>query len=111
LSVDPVTGKGSGYNGPERRKPPVTAGEKDTSDKSADLPPDLSEGGQHECRVIEKYLKMKIVELEKTVTMQKKIEEALTIERKRLFSLLNNLPAYVYLHSSDYSIPFFKQIL
>lgn len=88
MSIDPATGKGSVYNGPERRKTP---------------PP---EGRQHEGIAIEKYLQLRIGELENAVTVQKKNEEALTIERKRLFSLLNNLPAYVYLHSSDYSIAF-----
>lgn len=40
------------------------------------------------------------------ITERKRAEEALQNERKRLFSLLDNLPAFVYLQAPDYSIRF-----
>jgi PAS domain S-box-containing protein len=37
---------------------------------------------------------------------RRQAEEALATERQRLFDLLENLPAYVYLQAQDYSVPF-----
>ncbi len=39
-------------------------------------------------------------------TERKKIEETLSLERKRLFTLMDSLPAYVYLQSPDHRIHF-----
>lgn len=40
------------------------------------------------------------------ITQRKRVEEALEAERRRLFSLLDGLPALVYLQAPDYSIRF-----
>jgi PAS domain S-box-containing protein len=40
------------------------------------------------------------------ITERKKAEDALKKERHRLFSVLDVLPAYVYIQAADYSIPF-----
>ncbi|MBC8413732.1 ABC transporter substrate-binding protein, partial [bacterium] len=44
--------------------------------------------------------------LQKEILERKKAETAKDIERKRLYSLLDTLPAFVYLQASDYSIRF-----
>lgn len=40
------------------------------------------------------------------VTQRKKAEEALEVERQRLYSLLEGLPAFVYLQAEDHSVRF-----
>ncbi len=40
------------------------------------------------------------------ITERKKAEDALKKERHRLFSVLDVLPAYVYVQTADYSVPF-----
>ncbi len=44
--------------------------------------------------------------LEAEIVERKKAEAAIEIERRRLFSLLDTLPAFVYLQAPDYSIRF-----
>jgi len=50
-----------------------------------------------------------IVEDFKDITERKQAEEALEAERRRLFSLLDGLPAYVCLIAPDYSVRFANQ--
>jgi signal transduction histidine kinase/ActR/RegA family two-component response regulator len=45
-------------------------------------------------------------DLNKQISERKRIEQALDAERKRLYALLDGLPAYVYLRAPDHSIRF-----
>lgn len=45
-------------------------------------------------------------ELRTEIIERRRAENALDTERQRLFSLLDQLPAFIYLQSADYSIPF-----
>lgn len=47
-----------------------------------------------------------VLEMGIDITARKKAEEALATERRRLFSLFDQLPAFVYLIAPDYSVPF-----
>lgn len=50
-----------------------------------------------------------IVELQavgRDITERKRVEQALASERSRLYSLLDSLPIFVYLHASDHTIRF-----
>jgi len=44
------------------------------------------------------------------VTGRKRVEEALGAERRRLYSVLDELPAIVYLQAPDYTIPFANRL-
>ncbi len=51
----------------------------------------------------------KIVELQavgRDITERKRVEQALASERSRLYSVLDSLPVFVFLHSADYVIRF-----
>jgi len=49
---------------------------------------------------------MEVIAVGQDITERKQAAEALAAERQRLFSLFNQLPAFVYLIAPDYSIPF-----
>lgn len=51
-------------------------------------------------------LRQRIIELETSETKRKQAEAELKKERHRLFSLLEGLPAFIYLQAPDYSIRF-----
>jgi len=44
------------------------------------------------------------------VTKRQRVEAALTAERQRLFSILDELPVYVYLHGPDHTVRFANQV-
>jgi PAS domain S-box-containing protein len=51
----------------------------------------------------------KVVELQavgRDITERKRVEQALASERSRLYSVLDSLPVFVFLHSADYTIRF-----
>ncbi len=51
----------------------------------------------------------RIVELQavgRDITERKRVEQALASERSRLYSVLDSLPVFVFLHSADYAIRF-----
>ena len=57
-------------------------------------------------RLANQLLAQTIEELRSEVIERLRVEEALEAERNRLFSLLDEIPAYVYLQAPDYSIRF-----
>ncbi|MFZ5645746.1 MAG: PAS domain S-box protein [Bacillota bacterium] len=44
------------------------------------------------------------------VTVRRRVEEALRSERQRLYTVLNELPAIIYLQAPDYTIPFANRL-
>ena len=54
----------------------------------------------HEGRVVE------LQAVGRDITERKRVEQALASERSRLYSVLDSLPVFVFLHSADYTIRF-----
>lgn len=52
---------------------------------------------------------VEILGVARDITQRKRAEEALEVERERLFSVLDGLPVFVYLQAPDYSIRFSNQ--
>jgi PAS domain S-box-containing protein len=51
-----------------------------------------------------------IVIIGQDITERRQTEEALKAERQRLYSLLDGLPAYIYLQGKDYTLPFVNRV-
>jgi PAS domain-containing protein len=47
-----------------------------------------------------------ILSINRDITERRRVEETLEKERQRLFSVLDVLPAYVYVQAADYTVPF-----